>query len=105
MKNERGTSAKANNPKLEGHLRDTQNNKGKSGHMTNAARQELGEKPGQPRDYEDWSKGDLYEKAKELGIEQCADMTKEQLLEVLRQHLGDLFIIGHSDSNTAAGKK
>lgn len=83
----KGMGAKPNNPKLEGHLRDTQNNKEKSARMTNAARQELGRMGGErPLEYEDWNKADLYDRAKEQGIEEIADMDKEQLIEALRKH-------------------
>lgn len=85
MKKDRGMGGKGNNPKLEGHLRDTQNNKEKSGRMTNGARQELGRMGGErPTEYEDWSKADLYDRAKERGIEEIAEMDKKQLIEALR---------------------
>jgi hypothetical protein len=86
MKQNKGTTPKTNNAKLEGHLHDTQNNKEKSARMTNAARQELGRMGGErPAELEDWSKADLYDRAKEQGIEEIADMDKEQLIEVLRE--------------------
>ncbi len=86
MKQNKGMTPKTNNPKLEGHLRDTQNNKEKSARMSNAARQELGRMGGEkPAELEDWSKADLYDRAKEEGIEEIADMDKEQLIEALRE--------------------
>ena len=42
------------------------------------------ELPGGPGAYEDWTKEDLYEKAKEVGIESRSDMSKEELIEALR---------------------
>jgi len=88
----KGSASKPNNPKLEGQLRDTQNNKEKSTRTTSAARQELGRMGGErPLEYEDWSKADLYDRAKERGIEEIADMDKEQLIEVLRARQGGAF--------------
>ena len=85
MKNTNTPGGKMNNPKLEGHLRDTQNNKEKSARMTQGARQELGRMGGErPAELEDWSKADLYDRAKEQGIEEIAEMDKEQLIEALR---------------------
>ena len=85
MKNDNGTGGRANNPKLEGHLRDTQNNKEKSGRMTTGSRQELGHMGGErPDECEDWNKADLYDQAKDMGIEEIADMDKEQLIAALR---------------------
>lgn len=34
--------------------------------------------------YDDWTKEELYEHAKELGIEECDKMDKEELLAALR---------------------
>lgn len=85
MKNDKGTHRKGSNPKLEGQLRDTQHNKEKSGRMTTGSRQELGHMGGErPEEYEDWNKADLYDQAKDLGIEEIADMDKEQLIAALR---------------------
>ena len=85
MKNTNTPGGKMNNPKLEGHLRDTQNNKEKSARRTQGARQELGRMGGErPAELEDWSKADLYDRAKERGIEEIAEMDKEQLIEALR---------------------
>jgi hypothetical protein len=87
MKQNKSMVPNSTNPKLEGHLRDTQNNREKSARMTNAARQELGRMGGErPAEYEDWSKADLYDRAKELGIEEIAEMDQEQLIEALREH-------------------
>jgi Rho termination factor, N-terminal domain len=37
-----------------------------------------------PRSYEDWSKHDLYERARELGIPHRSKMTKGELIRALR---------------------
>jgi hypothetical protein len=37
-----------------------------------------------PRSYEDWSKHDLYERARELGVPHRSKMTKDELIRALR---------------------
>lgn len=37
-----------------------------------------------PRSYEDWSKHDLYERARELGVPHRSKMTKGELIRALR---------------------
>lgn len=34
--------------------------------------------------YEDWTKDELYDKAREVGIDGRSDMTKDELIEALR---------------------
>lgn len=36
--------------------------------------------------YEEWTRGQLYEKAKKIGIEGGSKMTKNQLISALRNH-------------------
>lgn len=36
--------------------------------------------------YEDWSRGDLYQKARNVGIEGRSKMNKGQLIDALRNH-------------------
>jgi hypothetical protein len=36
--------------------------------------------------YEDWSKEDLYGRAQEIGIDGRSDMSKDELIEALRNH-------------------
>jgi hypothetical protein len=43
-------------------------------------------KGGESPRYEDWSKEDLYGRAQEIGIEGRSDMSKDQLIEALRNH-------------------
>lgn len=45
-----------------------------------------GEKGGKAKKYEDRSKKDLYQKAKEIGIEGRSEMSKEELIKALRNH-------------------
>ncbi|MGB0497668.1 MAG: DUF7218 family protein [Rubricella sp.] len=43
-------------------------------------------KGGEADAYEDWTKADLYDRAQEIGIEGRSDMTKDALIEALRNH-------------------
>lgn len=36
--------------------------------------------------YEDWTKAELYEKAKDVGIDGRSDMSKKELIRALRNH-------------------
>lgn len=42
------------------------------------------EKGGAHKPYEDWTRDELYERAREVGIEGRSDMTKDQLIKALR---------------------
>ena len=44
------------------------------------------EKGGKAPAYEDWTKDDLYARAQELEIEGRSDMTKDELIDALRNH-------------------
>lgn len=50
------------------------------------SRSATGKKGGKARSYEDWSKDELYEKAKDVGIEGRSDMSKDELIDALRNH-------------------
>ncbi|MDX1386249.1 MAG: Rho termination factor N-terminal domain-containing protein [bacterium] len=43
-------------------------------------------KGGKAAPYEEWSKDDLYERAREIGIDGRSDMSKSELIEALRNH-------------------
>ncbi len=45
-----------------------------------------GKKGGKAEKYEERTKEELYEKAKEIGIDGRSDMTKEELIKALRNH-------------------
>lgn len=74
--------------KLYEELRDEGNSKQKSARIANAAaargRSHVGRKGGKSGDYEDWSKSDLYTRAKEVGIDGRSSMSKKELISALR---------------------
>jgi hypothetical protein len=58
---------------------DPEQAKGKARPSATTARERRG-----PRSYEDWSKRDLYERARELGVPHRSKMTKGELIKALR---------------------
>ena len=67
-------------------LRDQGASKEKAARIANTDRQQSGRRGGQSGSYEDWSKDDLEQRAKEIGIEGRSGMTKDQLVDALRNH-------------------
>ncbi len=65
-------------------LRDKGYSKEKAARIANT--EYSGEKGGHAKTYESRSKADLYEQAKKVGIEGRSKMTKDELIEALRNH-------------------
>lgn len=77
-------------PELYEALRDDGHSKEKSARIANAAaassRSEVGRRGGQAEDYEDRTKDELLQRARELGIEGRSKMSKAELIDALRNH-------------------
>jgi hypothetical protein len=67
-------------------LRDQGMSKGKAARIANSDRRQTGKKGGKSPKYEDWSKDDLYKKAGDVGIGGRSNMSKDELIEALRNH-------------------
>tara|TARA_B100001765_G_scaffold183756_1_gene127889 strand:- start:27 stop:398 length:372 start_codon:yes stop_codon:yes gene_type:complete len=70
-------------------LRKQGESKEKAARIANAqanSDQNPSEKGGQAPPYEEWHVDELYDRAKELGIEGRSDMDKDELIEALRNH-------------------
>jgi hypothetical protein len=69
-------------------LRAEGNSKQKSARIANAAaktsRRSVGRKGGRSGAYDDWTKDELYDRAKEVGIDGRSSMSKGQLIMALR---------------------
>lgn len=70
-------------------LREKGESKEKAARIANAKAKSDGgssAKGGKHGRYEDWNRDDLYDKAKEVGIEGRSKMNKDQLIDALRNH-------------------
>jgi hypothetical protein len=71
-------------------LRRQGESKEKAARIANASagssRGEVGRRGGSSPSYDDWTKDDLYERAKEIGIEGRSRMSKDELIDALRHH-------------------
>lgn len=67
-------------------LRDEGASKEKAARIANTGRQTAGERGGESPKYEEQTKEDLEERAKELGIEGRSEMNKDELIDALRNH-------------------
>ena len=77
-------------PGLYEELRDQGASKEKAARISNAAantsRSAVGRKGGRSGDYDDWTKADLMERAREIGIDGGSSMSKAELIDALRHH-------------------
>ena len=70
-------------------LRDQGASKEKAARIANAQAnddQSPSKKGGKHNAYEDWTKDELYDRAQELDIEGRSDMSKDELIDALRNH-------------------
>lgn len=69
-------------------MRDDGMSKEKAARIANAkaAGDRPSEKGGEAAPYEEWTRDDLYDRAREIGIEGRSDMDKDELIEALRNH-------------------
>ncbi|MFA5503800.1 MAG: Rho termination factor [Vulcanimicrobiota bacterium] len=71
-------------------LREEGNSKEKSARIANAAhrdgRSAVGRRGGNSPAYEEWTKKELYQRARELDIDGRSDMNKGEIINALRNH-------------------
>jgi hypothetical protein len=71
-------------------LRREGNSEEKSARIANASagssRKSVGKRGGRSASYDDWTKKDLLERAREIGIKGRSSMSKSQLASALRNH-------------------
>lgn len=82
--------AQIKDEKMYTELREHGASKEKSARIANAAarssRRKVAAKGGKGGSYQDWSKADLVRRAREIGIKGRSAMTKQQLVNALRNH-------------------
>ncbi len=66
--------------------RDEGMSKEKAARIANTDRSGAARRGGKSPAYEEWTKDDLYERAQEVGIEGRSEMTKDELIDALRNH-------------------
>lgn len=67
-------------------LREQGYSKEKAARIANSDRHKVGVKGGKAEKYEERTKEELYQKAKEVDIEGRSDMSKDELINALRNH-------------------
>lgn len=67
-------------------LRKKGESKEKAARIANTDRHKAGKRGGKSGSYEDWTKDDLLDRAKELDIEGRSNMSKDELIGALRNH-------------------
>ena len=67
-------------------LREEGASKEKAARIANTDRSQAGKRGGKSSKYEEWSKQDLQQRAKEIGIEGRSKMDKQELAKALRDH-------------------
>lgn len=67
-------------------LRDQGMSKEKAARIATSNSKETGRKGGKSSKYEEWTKDELYRKAGDVGIEGRSKMSKDELIDALRNH-------------------
>jgi hypothetical protein len=67
-------------------LRDQGASKEKAARIANTDRSTAGKRGGKSGSYDDWNKDDLEKRAAEIGIEGRSKMSKDELIDALRNH-------------------
>lgn len=67
-------------------LRKQGASKEKAARIANTDRSAAGKRGGKSGSYDDWTKDDLLDRAKEIGIEGRSNMSKDELIDALRNH-------------------
>ena len=90
MAEQKNSGSSLKNPEMYESLREDGASKEKAARISNAAARDgeeaVGERGGKAGSYEDWTVDELKERAKELDLSGYSDKTKDELIEMLRNH-------------------
>jgi hypothetical protein len=87
MPGEKSPGPSVKDPEQYEALRDQGASKEKAARIANAgSRSETGRKGGHSPSYDEWTKEDLEKRAREIGIEGRSSMSKDELIDALRNH-------------------
>ena len=67
-------------------LRDEGASKEKAARIANTDRSTAARRGGQSPSYDEWTRDELYDRAKELDIDGRSSMSKDELIDALRNH-------------------
>jgi hypothetical protein len=67
-------------------LREEGASKEKAARIANTDRSAAGKRGGKTSEYEELTKGELQERARDIGIEGRSEMDKDELIDALRNH-------------------
>ena len=67
-------------------LRQKGKSKEKAARIANTPRKKAAKRGGSSKSYDEWTKSDLEERAREIGIEGRSNMNKKELISALRNH-------------------
>lgn len=67
-------------------LRDEGASKEKAARIANTDRTTAARRGGQSRPYDEWTRDELYDRAQEIGIDGRSSMSKDELIDALRNH-------------------
>ncbi len=82
----KGPGPSVKNKKQYEKLRDKGMSKEKAARIANSPTKKTSKKGGKHSKYEEWTKGELYDKAKKVGIDGRSNMDKKELINALRNH-------------------
>jgi hypothetical protein len=86
QQSDRGPGPSVKDPEQYEALREQGASKERAARIANTDRQTAARRGGRSAPYEEWTKDELYERAREIGIDGRSSMGKAELIDALRNH-------------------